>query len=413
MGKIKKICSSELSKGSFTLLILFGVFNFFHTIFHFVGARLLGAEDYGILATILGISFILGIPSEAIQTIISSYTTKFQINREYSKIKNLIKKSYRKLFFVSLISVVFLTIASPFIGSFLSIDYKLILLLNFLLVMAFILPINRGVLQGQKKFFKLGISLVAESLSKLVLMIILVLIGWRVYGAMTAIIMGFLISFVISIFFINKILKVKVKGNSFSGIYSYSWIVLITTGCLILFYSVDIILAKRFFSSIDVGLYAAISVLGKTLFWLTSPVSKAMFPLVSEKREKDKCSKDIVKESLLIVSCLCLVGIFIFGFFPEMLIKILYGSTYLKYSNLLVYLGIAMSLLALTNIFIFDAISNKRKISLFLILFVILQVILLSLFHNTIFQFVLILMIANSITLLFFFFDYLRKVYSK
>jgi len=52
----KRIFSNELFKGSLTLLLLFNFYNFFNFLYHFIGARILGAENYGILATLLGIA---------------------------------------------------------------------------------------------------------------------------------------------------------------------------------------------------------------------------------------------------------------------------------------------------------------------------------------------------------------------
>jgi len=404
---IKKIFSDELFKGSLTLLILFGLFNFFHVIYHFVGARLLGAENYGILATVFGIAFILGIPSEAIQTIISRYTTKFRL--EKGKIKDLLKKSFKKFSLIFLISIIVFMTLSPFIGGFLSIDYKIILLVSFFLMGTYFIPINRGILQGEKKFFKLGVSMISESFTKVVFLVVFVLIGFGVYGAVGAIIMGFLVSFLISFNFIKDILRSRREKNSLKGIYSYSWLVLIATGCIILFYSLDIILAKRFFSAQDVGLYAAITILGKSIFWATAPISKAMFPLVSEKRDKEKSYRYLVRRSLIMVISLCLVGIIIFGVFPKIIIKIFYGSAYLKFSNLLLPFGVAMTLLSITNIFVYNSISYKRKISLILIPFIIFQIILLSLFHSTVAEFINMLIISNLIMALFFVIDYIVK----
>jgi len=410
---IKKIFSNELFKGSFITLILFNLFNVFQAVFHFIGARVLGAEDYGILATLLGISFILGIPAEAIQTIISRYTTEFYVKKDYSKIKNLIKKSYKKFSLLFLVGIALFAIFSPLIGKFLLIDSKIIFLMSLFLIATFFIPVNRGVLQGEKKFIKLGISLVSESFTKVLFLIVFFFLGLRLYGAMWAIILGFIISFLISFFFIKKIFKTKEEETPFRGIYSYSWNVLIITGCMILFISMDIILAKRFFSAQDVGLYAAISILGKTIFFAVAPISKAMFPLVSEKRDKKEDSKGLIKRSLLIVSGICAIGIILFWLFPNLIISLFYGSTYLKFSNLLVYFGVAMGLLSITNIFIYNVICHKRKIGLFLIFFVILQIGLLSIFHSTVFEYILVLLISNSLTLMFFGIDYIKNTYSK
>ena len=57
---------------------------------------------------------------------------------------------------------------------------------------------------------------------------------------------------------------------------------------IVLMYSLDIILAKRFFSAEDAGKYAVISMLGKMIFFGTAAIGKAMFPFTSENYESGK-----------------------------------------------------------------------------------------------------------------------------
>ena len=81
--KIKKIWEDELIKGSFILFVLIGFFNLFNYLFQMSMARMLGPSDYGILAVLMSFIYIFSIPSEAIQTIISRYTSKFNIKKEF------------------------------------------------------------------------------------------------------------------------------------------------------------------------------------------------------------------------------------------------------------------------------------------------------------------------------------------
>ena len=83
----------ELIKGSFILLIAFGVYNLFNFIFHLSMARMLTIEDFGILATLFSIIYALGIFTESIQTVIMKYTTD---EKNLGKVKNLIKRASKK-----------------------------------------------------------------------------------------------------------------------------------------------------------------------------------------------------------------------------------------------------------------------------------------------------------------------------
>ena len=73
----KKSLSSGLGKGAIILFITLNIFNFLNYLFHFVMGRMLGPEDYGVLAVLMSIMLIYNIPTEAIQNLISRYTSKF------------------------------------------------------------------------------------------------------------------------------------------------------------------------------------------------------------------------------------------------------------------------------------------------------------------------------------------------
>ena len=87
---IKKLLSSELGKGAFILLISMSIVNILNFFFHFSMGRMLGPEDYRILAVLMSLIYIYNVPTEAIQNIISRYTSKFNLHNELGKIKFLV-----------------------------------------------------------------------------------------------------------------------------------------------------------------------------------------------------------------------------------------------------------------------------------------------------------------------------------
>jgi len=83
---IKKIMSNELVRGSFILLVTIGIYNLLNFIFHFSMGRLLGPAGYGVLAVLMSIIYIYGVPSEAIQNLVSKYTSRLNFKKENRKI---------------------------------------------------------------------------------------------------------------------------------------------------------------------------------------------------------------------------------------------------------------------------------------------------------------------------------------
>jgi O-antigen/teichoic acid export membrane protein len=170
----------------------------------------------------------------------------------------------------------------------------------------------------------------------------------------------------------------------------------------LLIFSVDIILAKVFFKATPevVGEYAVLSMLGKMIFFGTMAIGKAMFPITSEKHDNSEDTFSVFKKSFLIIIFLCIIAIGVFFFIPDIVLFFSYGSKYLVIANYLVYSAIAFSFLSLTNLIILYKLSKDQlntKRSYFLVIFLLIEIVLLALFHNSILEYILAFMVSNIV----------------
>ena len=123
-----------------------------------------------------------------------------------------------------------------------------------------------------------------------------------------------------------------------------------------------------------------------------------MFPLTSEKYDKNENSASLFKKSFLIVLFICLIAIFIYGFFPKLIIGILYGKEYLDMAPYLVYSAIALSFLSLSNLILVYGLSTKGlRYVLFLPLFLVIEIILLYSSRGSIQEYIISFMVSNII----------------
>jgi len=393
--KIFSLRKHELVRGSFILLIMINIFNLLNYFFHFFMARMLGPADYGILAVLMSIAYIFTVPIEGIQAVISRYTSKFNVKKENRKIKYLLFKSLKKsLAFSFLLFLIYIPI-SFFISSLIGINVGLVLYVGILIFGIFLIPLTRGVMQGTKRFKQLGWNMIAEGAIKLIIAISLVYSGLRVYGAVGGVILGLLLTLVLSFIFIKDILKTKIEKIKIEGIYSYGIPVLLAILSITLMMSLDIIFAKRYFSPEIAGKYAVASMLGKIIFFGTQGISKAMFPLASEGHDNGDQTKGLFKKSFFIVAALCLFAVIIYAFFPKLIISILFGSQYLEVAGILVFVAGALSLASINNLSLLYACSIKKKKLAFFLIFVFIQIIIFEMFHKTLTQFSLGFLIAN------------------
>lgn len=402
----KKISKDELVRGSFVLIITMGLFNFFNYIFQMSMAKMLGPIDYGVFAVLMSFMYIFTIPSEAIQTIVAKYTSKLNTKKSYGKIKDLLIRSIKKAFILSLILfAIFIIISYLFLAEFFKIKMSFLVLTGITLIFCCIMPVTRGILQGQKKFSKLGFNMIFESIIKIIASVSFVIIGFSVYGAIGGVLTGSLVAFTYSFFLIKEITSSKRIKEKFHGIYSYSIPGLIAITCIVLMYSLDIILARRFFSPELAGQYAFVSLIGKVIVFINLAIGKAMFPLSSEQFEKGAKTQGLFKKSIILVSLTAIFLLFFYFFFPEQVIRIVsLGSTqYLAASNVLFILGLAFAFNSFSNIIILYnlSINRMKKSSFFLLSFVFLEILMLSIFHSNIREFAIALMITNLLMFLY------------
>ena len=395
---LQKVFPSELARGTFILFMTMNASNVLNFLFHFFMGRALEPEGYGVLAVLMSFIYIYSVPNEAIQNLISRYTSKLNLRKNYGKIKFLMLKALRRSFYVSAIIFGVATVLTLFLSRILGINFWLIFLINITIFFAFSIPIVRGVLQGTKKFSRLGNSMVIESGLKLFFSISLVIFGLKVFGAVMGILISLFAALIFSLYFNKEVLREEKENATFKEIYVTSIPYFTIMLAIFLFFSLDIIFAKVYFSSEMAGKYAVLSMLGKAIFLATFAVSKAMFPLASEQKDKKEDSSKLFKKSLLIIVSLCAAIIILYAFIPKIVISILYGKEYIEMYPYLVYSGLAFSFLSLSNLILVYGLSiNKLRKIHYLFLFLILEVVLFSLFHNTILEYIFSFMVSNII----------------
>ncbi len=377
----------------FSMMLLAFIINYF---FHFYIGKTLGPSDYGTFGVLLSIVYIIVMPLMAIQTTLSKYVAELNARNERFEIYYLFSKSLKKIgMFGLIISVLFLTL-SPLLSSFLKIGVvSPLIILGSSIVFAFLVSIVRGFLQGLQRFKLLGLTFLLESLSKVFFGIPLVMLGFGINGAIGGFALSFVLPLLVLLYFIRKgFFKDGSKKFDTSQIYKYSFPVLVMLVVLTGLYNIDVILVKRFFDPIIAGQYAALSLFGKIIFFATLSISMVMFPKVLELGGEKRGSILLLFKSILIALFLGLSASVLYFLMPEFIITTLFGEEFLVISPLLWIFGIIMTLFSICYLISFYNIALRRVNFLyFIIFFNLLEVLLITLLHNSLEQIVVILII--------------------
>lgn len=399
-----QLIKHELVTGSFFIFIGGTIGNFLAFILNLFFARNLSYADYGILAALLSLFNLATIPAQSISAIIVRFASQFLFGKEEEKASSLFKHLFSTFLVFGLIGITVIIFLSPFIGKFLKINESLLLIVLALSVaLNYLLTINLAFLNSLLKFKFISLISLLGGVVKLALGIELVLLGFRVYGALGAIIGIICFQLIIS-FVPLKNLILKKTGQvklPYREIVNYSIPASVAIFSLFSFISSDVILVKHFYSETLAGLYGGLSLVGRTIFYFTAPIPYVMFPLLVKRHSGGQSYKNLLYLALVLVSIPSVLITIFYFLFPELTINIfLAGREYLTVASYLGLFGIFLTIFNINNVLVSFYLSLKDlKVSIYIFLCAITQIILIYLFHQN-FQIIIIDSIVSSSLLL-------------
>ncbi|OIP58207.1 MAG: hypothetical protein COX79_00040 [Candidatus Levybacteria bacterium CG_4_10_14_0_2_um_filter_36_16] len=405
--KITQLVKHPLISGSTVVLAGSFVANLCHYFFNLSMGRLLTVADYGLLTTLISVVALFGIIPGSFTGIFARFTAKYKVNKDEEGYLSLLFNGGKFIFILSGIVFFILILTLPFIVSFLHINNVLLLVLIFILIVLSILfSLTGGVLQGEMRFFSLSILNMMGPFLKIVLGVGFLLLGLQIFGVVLGILLSSSIAVLISFYLVfkNHYKKTyKKQKDFFKEFRKYGTGFFLSSLGITILSSMDIILVRHFFGAIPSGQYAALSLMGKAIFYLSAPIYFVFFPLIAQKREKkEKLFETVVLAGVVIVLFSSALS-FVYFLFPDLILSIFFPAK--EYKMLAPYLGIyslyilifSLAML-LNNYFLSIGKTEIYKINLGCgVLFII----LLSIFHASLFQVIAVLFSVSFLLLLF------------
>lgn len=393
------LSSNKIIKEGTLLFISTMIGNIASYFFQFFMSRKLSIEDFGVFNSLMSLFIITAVPIGTLLTIIARYTSQFKAKGEYEKIHIMYKSAGSRIALIGIICVIAFIFLSGNIMVFLNLSARApIVIIGLMLAVNFILTLNLGVLQGLQRFWFLGVNMGLNGVIRLILGIVFVYLGFKVNGALGATLLAGAVVFMITVVPLRKFLLNPAKcniinGSSYKDVFSESMPVMLTYLSFAILTNIDLILVKHFFTPEDAGNYAAVAILGRTVLYLPGAIAIAMFPMVAENHTLNKKSHSLLKNALLFSAVLSGMGMALFIVIPEFILTISMGGKYAPVSNLLRLFGIAMFPFSMMNIMINFNLARRRVKFLYTLIFACaLQIMLISLFHSTLVEVLLIMM---------------------
>ena len=401
---------SNTAKSTFIVIIFTTLASFFSYLFQLLMGRMLTPADYGLLFSLVSLWNIISLLGTSFSTIVAKYAAVFIASGKNEKIGAMMKRGFRDSLILGIGVFIVLILLSSIIGNFLQTgDQTLLLALFASSFTLFLLPLFMGVLQGTERFFGYGFTSALVPFSKLVFAIALVYLGFGIIGGIAGLLVSGFIGTLAGFWFLKDI---KWNGDfSFSGSHSYSVIVLLSVIFSGILWNADAVLARHFLSPEDSGIYSMIAVLGKIILYAPAGISIVLFPRVAGAHERGEATKGKLIKALAAV--IGISGAITAAYFllPSQIVSLLFGESYLLAANHIALYGIAMFFLSVNGILCSYELSKGRGgFIAVLALTVLIQAALISLFHGSVQEIVIAVLISNIAGLLFFGVIYLWRL---
>jgi O-antigen/teichoic acid export membrane protein len=395
--------------GSFTV----NVGNYF---FHLVLLRILSPDAYGEFLSYLSFLYLISIPSQTINILVSKYVASFFGKNDKVAINNFFYFLLNKTFLPTLILAIFIILSSSKLSILFKADPQAFVILSISLILSLFLSIIRSyILAFQKYIFNVALSLF-EIAIKISLAFILIEMGFSATGAVLAILLTGIIILIASFLKIKKYIypKLKTIKKLNINIKKMAFYSLIFSAGSVSLLSLDVLLVRLFFTPVESGIYSAVSVLARMIFYGLIPFASLMLPFVSHRFAAGLPTKTVLYKILAAVIAFGVFGSSLFASFPAKVIALLSGANYLAGTTILPLFSISLFFLGLSYILLSYLIAiNKNKSALVLTAFFIIQPILITLMHQSLYQVVVInlsVQVSLFVSLLIYYYTQTKDV---
>lgn len=391
----KKAIGHELISGSAYYFLGSMIANFLGFLFNLFVIRKLTTLDYGIYASLLSLFSLTVLIPQSFSTTIVQFATQYLSKGDTDRAKLLYFRATLVLSGLGMLILFAICVTAPVIGSYLHVNnIWFIVGTGVLIALSYISMVNNAYLLSLLKFGFVSFTLAFAAAIKLLSGIILVFLGFGIFGALGAIGLSFVAPYVLS-FLPLKFLFKKVKKKAvvpLNDMIKYALPSMVTVIALSSFISSDVILAKHFLSGTQAGLYAGISLAGRVIFYFTGMIPAVMFPILIHKRTQGHGVQNTFYLGLLLVGIPSLFMTVFYFLYPSfVLIFFLGGKQYLSQVNNIGFMALFLALYSIMSVMVNFFLSMKQtKIAYPVAVMALLQILGISIFHQTILQIVIV-----------------------
>jgi len=378
--------------------------NVFGYAFHFAISRRVGVEQYGVLSALNSLLMLSTVLSTIVATVVVKYATEFRVTGDRAHLAGLVRKLLQYGTAATIVVIALgILVARPLAGYLHVSDVVAVALTTSIIGISVATPSLRAVFAGVEDFGTWAISTTLESFVKLLAGVALVYAGFGVIGAFAGWAAGSAIAVIYTAIVLVRRFR-TVPGAALhvdlrrllTTMAGVSIATILTTSMV----NADVLLVKHFVDDRTAGLYGALSLAGRILFFLVGFVPVIVLPKASRRALEGLSSIGVLLQAIGIIVVMSCSGLLVYYLFPKFIVTSLAGAAFGAAAPYVFSYGIAMVLLAALNVIV----AYKMGIHRFdfivpLGLCAIGEIVGISVHHATLFDVIAVLIVGNALAL--------------
>ncbi len=326
--------------------------------------RILGAEDYGALAALLGLLTIVLLPTGALQLAVSREVSRHEALGEHNEADAFSRAMLRAGLLVTVpLVLVALALAIPLrhvleIGSATAVALAMASL-----VVALAVPIALGALLGYQRFYAVGMLYVLPFALRLAVVAGTALVGYRLGGAVAATFVSAVVTALVALWLLRTRLTRAAHSTrpALAPFLRYLWPVFVGLLGIALLTTVDLLVVRARFDPTDTGAYAAASAFARIAFFLPATILAVVFPRTAARQARGEETRDILGRSLIVTAAFGLLLTLFYGMTGRGLVGTSFGAEFAHGGNYLVLLTLSMTVYSLANVLVGFHLSRDER----------------------------------------------------
>lgn len=370
-------------------------------LYNLILGRFLGPDKFADAAILVTFLLVLSFVAMTFQLV----AAKFSVLFDHKIFKSFTSILYKRALIVGVLLALAIIIFSNELQDFFKTSSsKMFLLFGLGVPFYFLMSVNRGIYQGKKELTALSFTYQSEMISRL--FITFLLLFFLNYDSSILISLGIFCSFIFGMFPF-KIGSFSLKTNLTLAtdkrkmVRNFFIITAFYELTQIIINNSDILLVKHFFTAYEAGLYASLALIGRVVYFIAWMFVMLLLPAVVQLKKEGKSTLPILLKYVSYIGAIALFIVVLCFFFPQQIIGLLFGNSYIEIATLLWKYALATGVFAVSNIFAYYYLSLDKYLPVVLSgLFGMLQVVLVILYHNSLVQVVNVQILAMFLLLI-------------